>query len=67
MFEITNVKSLLSEKNLTQEELAKKLGIAKPTLNAKINGARQWNYSELQLLRKTFDLTNEQFMSIFFK
>lgn len=67
MFEITNIKSLMSENNLTQEDLAKRLGIAKPTLNAKLNGTRKWNYTELQLLKKTFNLTNDQFVSIFFK
>lgn len=46
------IKSRRVEKGLTQETIAKKLGIAKPTYSLKENGKRQFTENEMIALSK---------------
>lgn len=40
-FNLPKIKGIMSEKNMTQEELANFIGMDKSTLNAKLNGCRK--------------------------
>ncbi len=46
------VREVLRELNMTQEELAKKLGMKRETLNRKINGQANWTFSDLDGLTR---------------
>lgn len=48
-----SVRNYMRDERLTNSAMAKKLGISRPTLLAKLNGTRRWNLDNLDAL---FDL-----------
>jgi len=58
--EFRKIKALLYEKNITQSECAKKLGIAVSTLNRKLNGECDWKLNECIMLAKLLETPVEE-------
>lgn len=61
------LKVLLLRKNDTYEDLAKCIGTTKTTIVRKISGRSQWSWDELVMIKDCYNLTNEEFMNIFFE
>lgn len=55
----------MAEKNVTQEKLAKELGISKATMNNRLNGKSEFGLKELQIIFQILDL--EDIESYFFE
>lgn len=51
------IKSLLSQKGMTQEDLAKKLGISRKTLSERINDPRKFTSTEVETICVEFGVT----------
>lgn len=66
MFKKLKLKGKIAESGLTQSEIAEKIGISAPSLNAKVNGARPFTIDEVQRLVQAINLTNDDLISIFF-
>jgi hypothetical protein len=49
----------------TQESLAKALGIARPSLNIKINNKGVFKLSEINIISKRYDLTPDEVTEMF--
>lgn len=61
------LRALLIENNLTNEDVAKKLGISKQSFSMKINNKREFKTSEIYKLSCFLNLSNSSdIMSIFF-
>ena len=61
------LRALLVENNLTNEEIAKKLGISKQSFSMKINNKREFRVSEINKLSALLNLSNPcDIMTIFF-
>lgn len=56
-----NIKTLLTSKDMTQEQLANKLGITPTSLCNKLNSsAPKWKLNEAVIISEIFNLTMEQ-------
>ncbi len=65
----TNISELRAEcvrNGMTLEDLAKKVGIDKSTLYRKMTGKSEFLRRELQTIKDTLSLNDEQFLYIFF-
>ena len=60
------LRSLLIENNLTSEDVAKELGISKQSFSMKLNNKREFKSSELNKLVVLLNLTDKDFLPIFF-
>ena len=60
------LKVLLLRRNDTYEDLAKCIGTTKTTIVRKISGRTQWAWDEMLSIKEHYELTNEEFMNIFF-
>lgn len=60
------LKALLVERNITQEELAKQMGLSSQSINAKINNKREFLASEITKIIELFKLNPDQVVQIFF-
>lgn len=60
------LKAAIVERGLTQEKLADALGIARVTFNNKVNGKTFFTEDELTKIKFSLNLSNEQFLLIFF-
>lgn len=61
------LRALLIENNLTNEDIAKKLGISKQSFSMKINNKREFKASEINKLSLLLNLSNSaDVISIFF-
>lgn len=58
MFE--KLKTLITVKGFTQAQIAKKLRISSKSFNQKLNGVREFKFSELKTLSKLFKLPIEE-------
>lgn len=56
----------LKRKGVTQEELAKKIGVSRMSLSNRLNGKVQWNLDEVKIVENYLRLTNEEMLAIFF-
>lgn len=54
------LKGIMAEKNITQQELARKLEMGINTLNFKINGKSDFTVNEAKLVSKFFDKKIEE-------
>lgn len=54
------LKNLREQHNMTQSELAQKLGIYNSTYNYKENGKSEFTASEIKKLQEIFNLTFDQ-------
>lgn len=65
----TNVNELKAEcvrRGLTLENLSVKIGVNPATLHRKLSGETEFRRNELQIIKTTLNLNDEQFLSIFF-
>ncbi len=60
------LRALLIENNLTSEDVAKELGISKQSFSMKLNNKREFKSSELNKLVVLLNLTDKDFLPIFF-
>lgn len=60
------LKKLRIDFDVTQEDLAKMLGISKSTYCRKENGAIKFLPSEIKFLKKFYNLSSDQVYNIFF-
>ena len=60
------LKVLLIRKNDTYEDLSKHLKTSKTTIVRKVAGKTPWTWVDMQRIRTHYQLTNEEFMNIFF-
>lgn len=67
MPKFNELKVLLLRKNETYEDLARYIGSSKATIVRKMTGKVAWSWVEMQKIRLHYQLTDEQFMNIFFK
>ena len=57
------VREVLKELGITQEELARKRGMKRETLNRKINGQANWTFKDLEKLTTTTGKKLEYFLN----
>lgn len=57
-----NIRNIRLENNLTQEELAKLIGVSRSTISAWENNKTEADFSTLQKLRDFFDVTYEELL-----
>lgn len=60
------IKARILEMGLTQAELAKKIGVATPTICQKINNHRPFTLSEAEQVAYILGIDNTEFGSYFF-
>lgn len=60
------IKGLLSIKDISREELSKKMGISYNTLTKKLNGKREFGTNDLIKMKKIFNLDAIDCGNIFF-
>lgn len=63
---INLLKSKMVLKGETQIELAEELGITRPALNVKMNGKSDFKQSEINIIAKRYELSDEELIEIFF-
>lgn len=56
----------MKEKMITQNDVAKTLGIAQPTANQKINNVRPMNLEEAEKLCELLEIPDFEFRTYFF-
>lgn len=66
MFQKNLFLAKLKEKDLTQEDAAKIIGVSATTLYRKMNGRSDFTRNEIQLFRSEFELTSAEVDDIFF-
>ena len=63
---INLLKSKMVLKGETQIELAEELGITRPALNVKMNGKSDFKQSEINIIAKRYELSDDELIEIFF-
>lgn len=66
MVDTNKIKGLLRERGLTQADVAKKLGIAQPTANQKLNNIRPMDLEEAEKLSELLGIDAGSFAQYFF-
>ncbi|OSA88357.1 UNVERIFIED_ORG: transcriptional regulator [Clostridium botulinum] len=66
MINTRKIKGRMAELGLTQQDIAKKLGIAKPTVSQKINNVRPMGLSEAEKMSVLLKIDINQFPVYFF-
>lgn len=66
MIRINLLKDSMDRKNITMDDLAKKLGISKQSLYYRLNGKVLFKINEVQVIKDYLELDFETFTSIFF-
>lgn len=65
-FDFSKLKGLIREKNLTQEEMAKKIDVAYSTFNLKINGNAYFSQDEIYKISNLLKIPKEKIYDYFF-
>ena len=65
-FDFSKLKGLIREKNLTQEEMAKKIDVAYSTFNLKINGNAYFSQDEIYKISNFLKIPKEKIYDYFF-
>ena len=65
-FDLSKLKGLMREKGLTQEELAKRIDISKPTFNLKINWNAYFSPEEIFKIIKILGIHDSEYKEYFF-
>ena len=60
------LKRTIEERGIKLTALADKMGISRQSLHSKIKGDRLFDQGEMMALKKCLNLTDREFMSIFF-
>lgn len=66
MYSRKRLKAALALEGMNQADLAEALGITRVTMSYKATGRREFTVSEIQQIRETLHLSDEQMISIFF-
>lgn len=66
MVNTKKIKARLVELGLTQDDLARKMGLATCTINQKLNNIRPLKLSEANMIAKILDIDDVDFKSYFF-
>lgn len=66
MYNYSKLLGLMREKGITQEELAKKIGISSTTLNKRLKNNSQFQQDEMKKILSTLGLTIEDVVPIFY-
>lgn len=66
MINTNKIKGRMREKELSQAQAARIMGISPCTLNLKINNARATTLDEAEKLCKLLDIADEEFVHYFF-
>lgn len=66
MYNYSKLLGLMREKGITQEELAKKIGISSTTLNKRLKNNSQFQQDEMRKILSTLGLTIEDVVPIFY-
>lgn len=66
MINTNKIKGRMSEKQLTQKDIADKLGLAQPTVNQKINNIRPMDLNEAEKLSDILEIPENEFALYFF-
>jgi hypothetical protein len=61
-----NMKAAMAKNNDTQEKLAEYLGLQASGVCARINGKVEFRRSEIEAIKKRYNLSPEETMDIFF-
>ena len=64
---LQDLKIIRIKKSLTQKDIADKLGIAPNSYTKIENGNNPFSVNELKELKKVFNISDSEFMEIFFK
>lgn len=66
IYDYSKLNGRLREKNLTQSELAKKIGICDTSLNLSLNSKRPFKQSEISKICEYLSIQSESIASYFF-
>lgn len=66
MVNTPKIKGRITELSLSQNDVAKALGIAQSTLNQKINNIRPINLNEAEKIQKLLQVPDSEFTTYFF-
>lgn len=66
MINTKKIKKRMSEKGLSQREIAKALDVAVPTVSQKLNNVRPLHLREAKILSDLLDIQDGEFGSYFF-
>lgn len=66
MYNYSKLLGLMREKGITQEELAKRIGISSTTLNKRLKNNSQFQQDEMKEILSTLGLTIEDVVPIFY-
>ncbi len=66
MVNTLKLKAVITERGMTQEQVADALGISAQSLNYKINNKVEFKVSEVKQLQTILNLTDEEVRLIFF-
>ena len=66
MFDFFKLKGLIREKKLTQEEVAKEIGIAYSTFNLKINANAYFSQDEIYNIANLLEIPKDKIYDYFF-
>ncbi len=66
MVNSAKIKGRLTELGLTQKDVSRKLGLAQPTFNQKLNNIRVFDLEEAEKLQEILNIPDELFIDYFF-
>lgn len=66
MLNVDKIRGRMSELRITQQDVAKALNLAAPTVSQKLNRVRPMDLDEAEKLAELLGITNEQFGEYFF-
>lgn len=66
MVNSNKLKGLIKEKQLTQADIARHLGLATPTVSQKLNNIRPFDLTEAEKLSKLLGIDSGEFGTYFF-
>ncbi len=66
MFDYSKLKGRMKEKNFTQEDIAKKLGLNKSTISLRLNNQSLFVQDEINKIIKLLDIPSDEIKEYFF-
>ena len=66
MINSNKLKGIIKDRGFTQDDIAKKMGIAQVSLSLKINNKRGFSLDEANQIMTILSIPKEEFSSIFF-
>ena len=65
-FNLNKLKGIIKEKDMTQKDIAKNIGLSESTFNLKINGNTYFTQSEIYAISNLLEIPNELYKDYFF-